>query len=163
MSPSHRTPLLESADNASYDTVKPKAKPTTAAPLEQPSSESSINEDYVVDIERITTYSSTSSLSWAYSYEDDHDIYFCDYCAQNNLQHSREWDPGDLWRKCMESEGSLAVLEFIIAFQMRLLTVLVPLFLLFTLRIYMIGYIDDRYVSQPQYSILPEGSTYSYT
>lgn len=60
----------------------------------------------------------------------------------------------------MENEGPLAVLEFIIAFQMRVLTVLIPVILLFTVRIYMIGYIDDNYDSEPRETIFPQVSIY---
>lgn len=122
MSPTQTTPLLGSLDGALYATVTPKCiaisqgRPTLVA------------EDYVVDIERMNRVSPVSAISTC-AYSENRDMFYCDYCVQNNLQHFPESDPN--WLGCMESEGSLVVLEYLISFQMRLLSVLVPLVLLF--------------------------------
>ncbi|KAI0888522.1 uncharacterized protein GGS22DRAFT_198232 [Annulohypoxylon maeteangense] len=109
MPPSHRTPLLTFADGVSYHTAKLKAKPTVSVTFEPPPPELSINEDHLVDIERITNYSTPPSTSWTSSYEDSHDIYFCDYCAQHNLQHHREWQPGNLIKRRQDFQVTVGV------------------------------------------------------
>lgn len=104
------------------------------------------NEDYVVDIQGMTLMSRPALSTSTYSHSDGCNIFWCDYCARNNLQHFPEGENGGIsLRRCMENEGSLAVLEALITFQMRLLSVLIPLVLLFVLRIYMTGYVLERY------------------
>ncbi|KAI0836517.1 hypothetical protein F5Y06DRAFT_298574 [Hypoxylon sp. FL0890] len=156
MASTQSTPLIDSSDSASYATVRPKLS-ALIPPGHRPP-EPSANEDYVVDMEGITGTSATALTSSSCDCDDGHDILWCDYCIRNNLSHLPEEGHIDLWRRCMESEGSLAVLESMIALQMRLLSVLVPLVLLFILRVYMMGYIDDRYASrEPQHSIFFKG------
>lgn len=137
MSPTQLTPLLKSSDSADYATVKPKRRATVSMLA---------NEEYVVDIEGITHMSGSSLSVSAYSHSEGCDVFWCDYCAQNNLHHFSEGErDGIFLRSHMENEGSLAVLEALVTFQMRLLSVLVPLVLLFVLRIYMTGYIHEEH------------------
>ncbi|OTA56615.1 hypothetical protein K449DRAFT_437821 [Hypoxylon sp. EC38] len=157
MAPTQLAPLLESSDSASYATVRPK--PKTTIPLKRSPPEPAANEDYVVDIERIRGTTSPSCTMSSHYCSNGNDIFWCDYCIQNNLPHFPE-HYSSLWKRCMESERSLAVLDSMIAFQMRLLSILVPLFLLFFLRIYLIRYIDDRDARQLQFSIFSEGTEY---
>ncbi|KAI1775961.1 hypothetical protein F4818DRAFT_393742 [Hypoxylon cercidicola] len=141
MSPSQLTPLLGSSDSADYATIKPKRRLTVSR--EQPIPGLSANEDYTVNIEGIMSGPALSVST--YSHSGGCQRIWCDYCAQNNLEHfpEEECDAISL-RRCMENEGSLAVLEALITFQMRLLSILVPLVLLFVLKIYMTGYIHER-------------------
>ncbi|KAI1105006.1 hypothetical protein F4804DRAFT_331829 [Jackrogersella minutella] len=160
MLPTPKTPLLGSSGDADYATIK--LKPNAPFAEQRPPPDPPVSNDYVVDIESIANYADASSASFTFKPEDDYnyDMFHCEYCIQNNLRHFPEWDNGSAWCRYMESEGSLAVLESIITLQMRLLSILVPAVLLFVLRIYMIGYIDDRYITQPIISIFPDEYKY---
>lgn len=107
-------------------------------PVKNQLAEISGSEDHVIDIERITKVQESISPTTTYSYGSSCGVYFCDYCAQNGLEHSPdpEGDERNTWIRYIESEGSMAVLESMITFQMRLLSVLVPAILLLVLRIY---------------------------
>ncbi|KAI0097033.1 hypothetical protein F4776DRAFT_669454 [Hypoxylon sp. NC0597] len=60
MTPTHLAPLLESSHSASYATFGPK--PKTVIPLKRSPPEPSANEDYVVDMERITGTNDSNRL-----------------------------------------------------------------------------------------------------
>lgn len=64
----------------------------------------------------------------------------CEFCKEHNLTHDLnshrdgvcKINPPDyyLWKRISESETALAVLEFLISFQKRLLSVLIPMLLI---------------------------------
>ncbi|ORY57590.1 uncharacterized protein BCR38DRAFT_413975 [Pseudomassariella vexata] len=62
---------------------------------------------------------------------------YCEYCMERGFDHEPEHFQRMMWRKYIECETSLAVLDFLVAFQLRLLLVLVPVVLLLVLWVYM--------------------------
>ncbi|KAI2607718.1 uncharacterized protein GGS25DRAFT_523243 [Hypoxylon fragiforme] len=134
MPPSDSTPLLGSSSNMGYyasidarlsEPMPEERSKTAPAPP--------TNDDYLVDMERLTLYPSPDARASTCIHQENRNIFFCDYCVRHKLPPPQDGDHRGLWERCMESEGSLAVLESMIRFQMRLLSILVPLVLVFIL------------------------------
>ncbi|KAH9886593.1 hypothetical protein F4778DRAFT_758417 [Xylariomycetidae sp. FL2044] len=136
--PTLTTPLVSSKSKPNYSTMRPKLSLIIPpAPQTQPRLLTA-NECFVVDVESFSYIIET-----AYTHEEVYgrrrSIVCCDFCTNHNLQHGRAGDHRHLWRRCTESEGLLGFVESLIEFQMKVLAVVVPLLLLFVLRVYMMG------------------------
>ncbi|KAI1341299.1 hypothetical protein F5Y15DRAFT_422561 [Xylariaceae sp. FL0016] len=93
-----------------------------------------------------TDYLLDTALSWKTCNQVEEGLVCCDHCLENGIDHETgDYDHAGLWRRCTENEGTLAVLEFFIDLQMRLLSILVPLLFLFMLRVYLCGYVEGVY------------------
>ncbi|KAI0601214.1 hypothetical protein F4775DRAFT_589902 [Biscogniauxia sp. FL1348] len=141
--PVQTTPLMASSTNIGYATIKPKLSlmiPRTGSPKPVPIS---ARADFVLDIDQMTYVPNSTDLpTTTCTHTSDGNMY-CDYCFQNNLRHNSENDHRALWERCLETEGVMAVLEFLIVLQMRLLVIIVFLLLvlivIFMVRIHVYG------------------------
>ncbi|KAI1637729.1 hypothetical protein F4809DRAFT_660792 [Biscogniauxia mediterranea] len=144
--PVQTTPLIAFSTHTGYATIKPKLSltiPKTESPKPVPVS---TRTDFVLDIDQMTYVpNSTDMTTTTCTHSRDGSMY-CDYCFQNDLQHNLEDDHRVLWKKCLETEGVMAVLEFLIVLQMRLLVIavflLLALIIIFTeqrFHVYLLG------------------------
>jgi hypothetical protein len=99
------------------------------------------NEYAIVDIE--STQGSPSSIASFNSFTSTTIVSpQCEHCRTNNLIHDPEASYRRSTERCVAGETSMAILEFLIVLQMRLLAFLVPLLLVFVLGVYFLPFIE---------------------
>ncbi|KAI1487141.1 hypothetical protein F5X96DRAFT_672955 [Biscogniauxia mediterranea] len=127
--PEQTTPLIAFSTHTGYATIKPKLSLTIPKTESPKPVHVSARTDFVLDIDQMTYVpNSTDMTTTTCTHSRDGSMY-CDYCFQNDLQHNLEDDHRVIWKKCLETEDVMAVLEFLIVLQMRLLVIAVFLLL----------------------------------
>jgi hypothetical protein len=126
----HLTPLLDSKRGNGHGTTKPRLclviPPPCLAPI-------IAARDYIaVDIAALKATLAESSVSSSCRTSATFSTH-CDYCRRNNLLHDLVDDDRGLWARCVNDERSLAVIEFMITLQIRLLAIMIPSLMLFVL------------------------------
>ncbi len=149
--PSQTTPLLTFHNNISeYASIKAaKSRPKLSLIIPpnrspRPILVTNIQDHVAIDIDRLQHHLEVGSYtschhSTSATNRSSVRIAYCNYCNMNRLRHDSMADYRGLWTRMTESEGVLAVLEFLIATQMRLLSFLTPMLLLFVLGLYIMA------------------------